>query len=114
MPCKSIYSSEYCFQTFLICVLPSKEKPFLELYKQVTNHVLIFYVPIFSITLKPPSVQGLFAFCSLGMLHSDLTLTELALKELIPYRDSPEYVSHIAVFKAYTHFLQVRFTITVK
>ncbi|PNF23763.1 hypothetical protein B7P43_G16832 [Cryptotermes secundus] len=60
------------------------------------------------ITLKPPSVQGLFAFCSLGMLHSDLTLAELALKELIPYRDSPEYVSHIAVFKAYTHFLQGR------
>jgi hypothetical protein len=48
------------------------------------------------------------------MLHPELTLAELALKELIPYRDSPEYVSHIAVFKAYTHFLQVRFTVTVK
>jgi hypothetical protein len=75
---------------------------------------LIFYVSVFSITLKPPSVQGLFAFCSLGMLHSDLTLAELALKELMPYKDSPEYVSHIAVFKAYTHFLQVSSIITVK
>lgn len=58
------------------------------------------------VKLKPPSVQGLFAFCSLGMLHSDITLTELALKELMPHKDSPEYVSHIANFRAYTHFLQ--------
>jgi hypothetical protein len=64
-------------------------------------------VVCFSIKLKPPSVQGLFALCSLGMLHSDLTLAELALKELEPHKDSPEYVSHIAVFKAYIHFLQV-------
>jgi hypothetical protein len=61
----------------------------------------------FSIRLKPPSVQGLFAFCALGMLHSDLTLAELAVRELEPHKDSPEYVSHIAVFKAYIHFLQV-------
>ena len=57
--------------------------------------------------LNPPSVQGLFAFCSLGMLNSDITLTELALRELMLHKDSPEYASHIANFKAYTHFLQV-------
>jgi hypothetical protein len=48
------------------------------------------------------------------MLHSDITLTELALKELVPHKDSPEYVSHIANFKAYTHFLQVSAIIMLK
>ncbi|XP_069681678.1 tetratricopeptide repeat protein 37 [Periplaneta americana] len=66
------------------------------------------------IELQPPSVQGLFAFCSLGMLHTDLTLSELALKELAPHRDNPAHVGHIAVFKAYTHFLQGRSTEAVR
>jgi len=79
---------------------------FFKIRVPYTQDTFYFYF-IFSIKLKPSSIQGLFAFCSLGMLHSDLTLAELALKELEPHRDSPEYVSHIAVFRAYTHFLQV-------
>ncbi|XP_063225938.1 superkiller complex protein 3 [Bacillus rossius redtenbacheri] len=58
------------------------------------------------IQLKPPSVQGLFASCALGMLHGDLNLSELTLKELLQYKDNPEFVAHIAVFKAYIYFLQ--------
>nr|CAD7589451.1 unnamed protein product [Timema genevievae] len=58
------------------------------------------------IQLKPPSVQGLFASCALGMLHSDLNLSELTFKELLPYKDEPEFVNHIAVFRAYLFFLQ--------
>ncbi|CAG2059469.1 unnamed protein product [Timema podura] len=40
------------------------------------------------------------------MLHSDLNLSELTFKELLPYKDEPEFVNHIAVFRAYLFFLQ--------
>ncbi|GLH08653.1 Tetratricopeptide repeat protein 37 [Gryllus bimaculatus] len=60
------------------------------------------------VQLKPPSVQGLFASCSLGIIHGDLHLSEMVLKELIPYQNDSDYVTHIAVFKAYIHYLQNR------
>ncbi|XP_067002861.1 tetratricopeptide repeat protein 37 [Anabrus simplex] len=60
------------------------------------------------VQLKPPSVPGLFASCALGMLHGDLNLSEMVLKELVPHKDNPQYITHIAVFKAYAHTLQNR------
>ncbi|KAL0279062.1 UNVERIFIED_CONTAM: hypothetical protein PYX00_000699 [Menopon gallinae] len=56
--------------------------------------------------LKPPSVQGLFACCALGMLHSDLLFSELSLKELSQYKDEPKYLNHIAVFESYTYLFK--------
>ncbi|XP_046996555.1 tetratricopeptide repeat protein 37 [Schistocerca americana] len=61
-----------------------------------------------SAQLKPPSVEGYFALCALGMLNEDLNLTEVVLKELVSYDDDPNYVMHIAVFRAYMHFIQRR------
>lgn len=52
-------------------------------------------------------MQGLFASCALGMLHSDLQLSKLVLKELQPYSEDPQYMADIALFQAYTHFIQV-------
>nr|CAD7400214.1 unnamed protein product [Timema poppensis] len=72
------------------------------------SKILLFQWPRSNIQLKPPSVQGLFASCALGMLHSDLNLSELTFKELLPYKDEPEFVNHIAVFRAYLFFLQLQ------
>ncbi|KAF4526622.1 hypothetical protein B566_EDAN015391 [Ephemera danica] len=57
-------------------------------------------------SLKPVSVQGLFSTCAIGMLHKDLQLSKLVLKELQPYVDDTRYMADIALFQAYTHFLQ--------
>ncbi|KAK6642788.1 hypothetical protein RUM43_004290 [Polyplax serrata] len=56
--------------------------------------------------LKPTSVQGLFACCALGMLHSDLALSELALKELDVYKNDARYLTHIALFQAYIYLFK--------
>ncbi|KAG8336235.1 Tetratricopeptide repeat protein 37 [Homalodisca vitripennis] len=59
--------------------------------------------------LKPTSVYGLFAACSLGMLNSDLELSKMVLRDLLKYQNEAEYIPHIALFQAYTKFLQCDF-----
>lgn len=42
------------------------------------------------------------------MLNNDLSLSEAVIKELLPYKDNEDYMTHIAVFNAYLRFIQVR------
>ncbi|XP_054277686.1 tetratricopeptide repeat protein 37-like [Macrosteles quadrilineatus] len=56
--------------------------------------------------LKPQSVYGLFAACSLGMLKGDMELSKLMLKEMLKYQNEEHYTSHVALFQAYIKFIQ--------
>lgn len=62
-----------------------------------------------SIQLKPPSPWGLYATLSLGLLHDDINLSKLVLKESEGLKDRPDCLEHYAVLMAYTHVFQVIF-----
>lgn len=64
-----------------------------------------------SIVAKPPSVHGLFAAFSFGILRDDPVLSKTVLNELKPMQDMPEYIFHISTFLAYFKFLQVTYEI---
>ncbi|XP_057320439.1 SKI3 subunit of superkiller complex protein [Microplitis mediator] len=54
------------------------------------------------IEIQPPTVSGLLAAAALGLLHDDLNLTSLVLKELEIYKDDPKYRHHVARLSAYS------------
>lgn len=54
------------------------------------------------IEIQPPTVAGLLAAAALGLLHDDLNLTSLVLKELEIYKDDPKYRHHVARLTAYS------------
>ncbi|CAG5092823.1 Similar to TTC37: Tetratricopeptide repeat protein 37 (Homo sapiens) [Cotesia congregata] len=54
------------------------------------------------IEIQPPTVAGLLAAAALGLLHDDLNLTSLVLKELEIYKDDPKYRHHVARLSAYS------------
>lgn len=58
------------------------------------------------IVAKPPSVHGLFAAFSFGILQEDLVLSKSVLNELKPMQDLSEYIFHISTFFAYFKFIQ--------
>ncbi|XP_046621256.1 tetratricopeptide repeat protein 37 isoform X3 [Neodiprion virginianus] len=58
------------------------------------------------IRIQPPTVSGLLAAAALGLLHQDINLTALVLKELKPYQDHPEHRNHITLLSAYAHVVQ--------
>ncbi|KAK2577968.1 hypothetical protein KPH14_011630 [Odynerus spinipes] len=58
------------------------------------------------IQIQPPMIAGFLAAASLGILHGDLNLTALVLKELKLYRDHSEYRCHIAALSAYSCLVQ--------
>lgn len=45
----------------------------------------------------------------MGILHSEISLTEIALKELAFYKDDPKYLAKIALLEAFAALLKVRF-----
>ncbi|CAH1115105.1 unnamed protein product [Psylliodes chrysocephalus] len=49
-----------------------------------------------SIQLKPPSPWGLYATLALALIHKDLELGELVLKELEPLKDNQDCLPHYA------------------
>lgn len=52
---------------------------------------------LFQCSTRPSApVEGLFSACALGILHKDSLLSELVLKELKPYENSPKHCHHIA------------------
>ncbi|XP_046427826.1 tetratricopeptide repeat protein 37 isoform X2 [Neodiprion fabricii] len=58
------------------------------------------------IRIQPPTVSGLLAAAALGLLHQDINLTALVLRELKPYQDHPEHRNHITLLSAYAHVVQ--------
>lgn len=66
--------------------------------KFLFNILLIIFLNLvcFSLGLPSPPVEGLFSACALGILHKDSQLSELVLKELKPYENSPKHCHHIA------------------
>ncbi|XP_046745121.1 tetratricopeptide repeat protein 37 isoform X2 [Diprion similis] len=58
------------------------------------------------IRIQPPTVSGLLAAAALGLLHQDINLVALVLKELKPYQDHPEHRNHITLLSAYSHVVQ--------
>lgn len=58
---------------------------------------------LFSIGLPDPPVEGLFSGCAVGIIHNDLQVSELVLKELVRHRNDPRYVHHIAFLTAQFH-----------
>ncbi|CAG9862355.1 unnamed protein product [Phyllotreta striolata] len=50
-----------------------------------------------SIQLKPPSPWGLYATLALGLIHQDMELAELVLKELERFKDDQRCLSHYAI-----------------
>lgn len=75
--------------------------------KQKPSTFLFIYNFFRFYDLKPSSVHGLFACCALGMLHSDLGTSELALNELNVYKNDPLYLDHIVLFQSYIHLFKV-------
>ncbi|XP_026757687.2 tetratricopeptide repeat protein 37 [Galleria mellonella] len=53
------------------------------------------------ISQKKPTANSLFAICSLGLLHSDQSLTKLALHELQKYENQSDYGFDIGFLKSY-------------
>ncbi|XP_059057141.1 superkiller complex protein 3 [Achroia grisella] len=53
------------------------------------------------ISQKKPTAYSLFAICSLGLLHSDQSLTKLALHELQKYEKESEFGFDIGFLKSY-------------
>ncbi|KAJ1530355.1 hypothetical protein ONE63_005267 [Megalurothrips usitatus] len=59
-----------------------------------------------SIHPKPLSPHPLLALCAMGLLHQDIAMAKIMLKELSQFRDDPRYLAHIGLLAAYTSFLQ--------
>ena len=53
-----------------------------------------------SCQLPPPSVRGLLALCVIGVQHSDISLIEAALSEMVPHAADPELGPDIAFLRA--------------
>ncbi|KAM3963155.1 superkiller complex protein 3 [Aphomia sociella] len=53
------------------------------------------------ISQKKPTAYSLFAICSLGLLHSDQSLSKLALNELLKYEKNNEFGFDIGFLKSY-------------
>lgn len=52
------------------------------------------------IGLPEPPVEALLSACSLGLLHDDLPLAQLVLKELFKYEDNPKWCEHVAFLRS--------------
>lgn len=63
---------------------------------------------MFSIQRKPASPFALYATLSLGLLHEDFNMAELALKELHNLKDDPKCIGHYSLLLCATYYLQVR------
>ncbi|KAK3911004.1 Tetratricopeptide repeat protein 37 [Frankliniella fusca] len=59
-----------------------------------------------SIQPKPLSAHPLFALCAIGLLHQDITMSKIMLKELGHFKDDPRYIAHIGLLASYTAFIQ--------
>lgn len=59
-----------------------------------------------SIQPKPLSAHPLLALCAIGLLHQDIAMSKIMLKELARYKDDPRYLTHIGLLAAYTSFIQ--------
>ena len=57
------------------------------------------------IQIQPPDIMGLLAAASLGILHGDINLAVLVLKELEFYVPHPEYGHHVLRLFAYYHLI---------
>lgn len=61
----------------------------------------------FSIALKPPSPWALYATLSLALIHDDLKLAQLVLKELQSLKDQSECIPHYVTLLSLMYLLQV-------
>lgn len=52
------------------------------------------------IGLPDPPVEALLSACSLGILHDDMPLSQLVLKELTKYESDPKWCHHVAFLTA--------------
>ncbi|XP_034246747.1 tetratricopeptide repeat protein 37 [Thrips palmi] len=59
-----------------------------------------------SIQPTPLSAHPLLALCAIGLLHQDIAMSKIMLKELARFKDDPRYLTHIGLLAAYTSFLQ--------
>lgn len=62
---------------------------------------------IYSFQLENPSAWGLYATLSLALVHQDLELADLVLKELEKLKDSVRCLPHYSVLLSYVYLLQV-------
>jgi superkiller protein 3 len=53
-----------------------------------------------------PPVEALFSACSLGILHKDMQLSELVIKELQKYEYDAEHGHHVAFLISQFYLLQ--------
>ena len=76
------------------------------------NKTLIFTILIhFSCQLSNPSVDGLFALCSLGLVTGDVTLATAAITELQKWQDKEDgdaVAVDVGFLSAMIYALQVR------
>lgn len=63
--------------------------------------------PISSIAEKNPPNEALLSACALGILHNDLQLCELALKELKNHERTDLWCHHIAFLTSEFHLKKV-------
>lgn len=62
---------------------------------------------LYSFQLENPSPWGLYATLALGLLHQDLELASLVLKELDKIKDDVRCLPHYSVLLSYLYLLQV-------
>lgn len=66
------------------------------------------FLLFFSIGEDNPSIEALLSACALGILHDDLQLSELVLKELTKYERSDLWCHHVAFLASEFYLKKVR------
>lgn len=70
-------------------------------------HLLTYIITRFSIGEENRPIEALLSACALGILHDDIELSELVLKELKSYERSDQWCHHIAFLTSELHLKKV-------
>lgn len=73
-------------------------------------HVIYNGFKYFRISLP----EGIFALCSVGLLHGDKQVGELAVKELRKYEGDVKYGHHVAYLIAQFFIKKVNYSFSIK
>lgn len=82
------------------------------MFKQFRLQIYLFFVQ-FSIGEESPSIEALLSACALGILHDDLQLSELVLKELEKFERDSKWCHHIAFLASEFYLKKVFISLTV-
>lgn len=96
--------NQYCFNG-------KKMFFFLSFFVVIQNMQIIFFSS--SIGQEHRPIEALLSACALGILHNDIELSELVLKELKEYERNDLWCHHIAFLMSELYLKKVKLTKTI-